>query len=272
MTADAAIVAKKGEAPTMPRASTDPIVMTITVSKPDLLPKIRTPPTRIRKSSTIKMIVALTDICRAERFSPWPIHLSMIFMRYIYDRSPKFYAIFFYWHIFFVFLPIKTLPNIEINQRLVNPVKDWMLLHNETIAVAESVSSGLLQLLLSSADQAMDFYQGGITAYNLGQKSRHLLVDPIHALSCSCVSAKVSAEMALNVCRLFTSNWGIGITGYASPVPESGNKLFAYYAIARNGEIIVSKKIDADKDEPAKIQLLYVENVLKELAAHLLSR
>jgi nicotinamide-nucleotide amidase len=166
-------------------------------------------------------------------------------------------------------MPVKTLANIVINQKLVSPVKDWMLSHKETIAVAESVSSGLLQLVLSSAEQAMDFYQGGITTYNLGQKSRHLLVDPIHALSHSCVSAKVSEQMALNVCRLFTSNWGIGITGYASPVPESENKLFAYYAISRNGELIVSKKIDAEKDEPLKVQLLYVENVLKELVAHL---
>ncbi|HET6994137.1 MAG TPA: nicotinamide-nucleotide amidohydrolase family protein [Chitinophagaceae bacterium] len=164
------------------------------------------------------------------------------------------------------------MPSLSINKKLINPIKDWILSHKETIAVAESVSSGLLQLVLSSADQAMDFYQGGITTYNLGQKSRHLLVDPIHALSHSCVSTKVSAEMALNVCRLFTSNWGIGITGYASPVPESAHKLFAYYAIARNDEVIVSKKINAEQDEPVKVQLFYVENVLKELAAHLSTR
>ncbi|MFT3750464.1 MAG: hypothetical protein QM768_19275 [Agriterribacter sp.] len=45
-----------------------------------------------------------------------------------------------------------------------------------------------------------------------------------------------SNSRAAAVCHfqytLFTSNWEIGITGYASPVPESGQALFVYYAIA----------------------------------------
>ena len=165
----------------------------------------------------------------------------------------------------------KALDKSLFDQKLIGPVKDWMLAHSETIAAAESVTSGLLQLALSSGEKAMDFYQGGITTYNLGQKSRHLLVEPIHALSCNCVSEQVSSEMALNVCRLFTSDWGIGITGFASPVPESGNKLFAYYAISRREEIILSKKIAPAKDDPFVIQVLYVTDLLKEFSFHLAS-
>ena len=70
----------------------------------------------------------------------------------------------------------------------------------ETIAVAESVTSGLLQAAFSQAEDASAFYQGGITAYNLGQKYRHLKVEPIYADNCYCVSQKVSNEMADNVC------------------------------------------------------------------------
>ena len=157
------------------------------------------------------------------------------------------------------------------DQSLIDPIKDWMLAHNETIAAAESVTAGLLQHALSSAEKAMRYYQGGIITYNLGQKSRHLLVEPVHALSCNCVSERVSGEMSLNVCKLFTSNWGIGITGFASPVPESANKLFAYYAISRHGKIVVSKKIEAAKDDPFAIQLLYVRDLLKEFSLHLAS-
>ena len=146
-----------------------------------------------------------------------------------------------------------------------------MVNHDETIAVAESVTSGLLQAALSSADKAMDFYQGGITAYNLGQKSRHLLVEPIHALSSNCVSEQVSKEMALNVCKLFSSDWGIGVTGFASPVPESGNKLFAYYAIVRRDEIVLSEKIEPAKDNLFAIQLVYVNDLLKKFSRHLVS-
>jgi PncC family amidohydrolase len=90
----------------------------------------------------------------------------------------------------------------------------------QTVAVAESVTSGQLQTFLSLPDHAMDFFQGGITAYNLGQKTKHLNVDPIHAFACNCVSEKIAETMARNVMTQFNSDWGIGITGYASPVPE----------------------------------------------------
>src|SRR4051812_38795900 len=107
------------------------------------------------------------------------------------------------------------------NLSVINSLKDALLAKQETISVAESVTSGLLQAAFSSAEKAMQIFQGGITTYNLGQKYRHLLVDPIHASACNCVSERVAQEMALHVCELFSSNWGIGITGYASPVPES---------------------------------------------------
>jgi nicotinamide-nucleotide amidase len=145
------------------------------------------------------------------------------------------------------------------------------LKQEETIAVAESVTSGLLQLAFSTAERALEFYQGGITTYNLGQKSRHLLINPVHAVACNCVSEKVAADMALNICKLFTSDWGIGITGYASPVPESGNKLFAYYAIAWHAAVIKAKRIEAEKNTPLNVQLLYARSLLKDFSMHLTS-
>ncbi|HRP56344.1 nicotinamide-nucleotide amidohydrolase family protein [Agriterribacter sp.] len=136
---------------------------------------------------------------------------------------------------------------------------------SETIAVGESVTSGLMQLAFSSAEGSIGFYQGGITAYNIAQKYRHLNVEPIHALACNCVSAKVAAEMALHVCPLFGSSWGIGITGYATPVPESNNEVFAYFAIAFKGEIKKAEKLSPQKDETFNLQLFYCKEVLKTL-------
>ena len=139
----------------------------------------------------------------------------------------------------------------------------------ETLAVAESVTSGLLQLALSQAECASEFYQGGITVYNLGQKYKHLQVEPIHAEMSNCVSEKVSAEMALHVCELFNSHWGIGITGYATPVPESGNKVFAFYAIAHRGRVIAKGRLQPAKEKPLSLQLKYVNSVMRTLAGKL---
>lgn len=147
-----------------------------------------------------------------------------------------------------------------------NAIKDFLLARKETIAVAESVTAGFLQAAFSLASEAMQFFHGGITVYNAGQKYRHLGIDPIYAMACSSVSERVSREMALNVCRLFSSDWGIGITGFASPVPESGNQLFAYYAIALKGKIVKEDKMTAAKDDPEKVQQFYVRQVMNELA------
>ncbi len=74
--------------------------------------------------------------------------------------------------------------------------------------------------------------------------------------------------MAQNITHSFTSNWGIGITGYATIVPQSHNELFAYYATVCNGKVMSAKEIKVDKNKTPgqEVQLHYVEAVLAELA------
>ena len=142
--------------------------------------------------------------------------------------------------------------------------------NNETIAVAESVTAGLMQAALASATDASSFFQGGITAYNIGQKCRHLSVEPIHALECDCVSEKVSKEMCAQVCYLFATDYGIGITGYSARMPEKNiNELFAYFAIAFKGKVVLSEKILTNKDEGLPAQLFYIDTVLQKLDDHI---
>ena len=154
------------------------------------------------------------------------------------------------------------------DEKVIQKIKDQLIKKEETIAVAESVTAGFLQAALASAENASSFFQGGLTAYNLGQKCRHLNVNPIHAQSCNCVSEKMAVDMAQNIMHSFTSNWGIGITGYATIVPESHNELFAYYAIVYNGGVLSAKEIKVDKNKTPgqEVQLYYVDAVLAELA------
>lgn len=135
----------------------------------------------------------------------------------------------------------------------------------ETIAVAESVTSGLLQYAFSNIPDGTDFFQGGLTAYNVAQKFKHLQVEPIHALSVNCVSPLVAEQMALQVCRIFGAHWGIGITGYATPVPESGKKKFAYFAITYKEKIRLKGMLRSDDKNPPDVQLQYTKAVLQKL-------
>ena len=149
---------------------------------------------------------------------------------------------------------------------IIQSIGNVLIERQQTIAVAESVTSGNIQVALAMAVDASKFFQGGITAYNLGQKSRLLDVDPINAMACNCVAEQVAHEMALSVCKLFLSNWGLAITGYASKVPESNNELFAYYAIAYGGTIKQSGRLEPPDGKPGEIQAYYTNELLKELA------
>ncbi len=142
-------------------------------------------------------------------------------------------------------------------------ISKFLVKKGQTIAVAESVTSGDLQSAFSSAKDATQFFQGGITVYNINQKIRHLHIDPAHALSCNCVSERVAGQMAQNVIKLFVCDWGIGVTGYAAPMPEKDlEDLFAFVSIYYKDECMLSEIIQAPKDDPVKVREFYTCTIL----------
>jgi len=148
----------------------------------------------------------------------------------------------------------------------IEAVKELLVTQKATIAVAESVTAGQLQAALSQADNARQFFQGGITAYNVGQKCRLLRVEPVHALDCNGVSEQVAEEMARHVADLFCSHFGVGITGYATPVPEKGIvKPFAFYSVYGRKGILRTARLDAPSAEALDVQLFYVERIIAAL-------
>ena len=149
------------------------------------------------------------------------------------------------------------------NLELVNAIKDKLIYQQQTVAVAESVTAGHLQAALSLAENASLFFQGGLTAYNLGQKCRHLDIDPVKAGACDSVSMGIAEDMARNICAFFVCDWGIGITGYATTVPEKSiNSLFAYFAIFFRKKLILSGKIESEIKNAMDVQVFYTHEVL----------
>jgi PncC family amidohydrolase len=149
-------------------------------------------------------------------------------------------------------------------------IKEEMVKKRKTLSIAESVTSGHLQAAFSAAMEATKFFQGGLTAYNAGQKSRLLSVEPIYALETNCVCQEVANTMAIEINKSFISDYGIGITGYATVQPEINvHSLFAYYAISLKNEILISEKITSVKKDSVEVQLDYttqiIDNFLKLL-------
>lgn len=102
-----------------------------------------------------------------------------------------------------------------------------------TLAVAESMTGGRVQAAITAVSGASGFFLGGLTAYTLDQKVRHLGVKRAPAAKVNAVSADVAAQMARGAARLFGTHLAAATTGYAEPSTEHGvDAPFAYWAIA----------------------------------------
>jgi PncC family amidohydrolase len=154
----------------------------------------------------------------------------------------------------------------RIDTDTLDRVAKALIKNSQTVAVAESVTAGNLQVAFSTAEGATDFFPGGLTAYNINQKVKHLKVDPVHALACNCVSEQVAREMAKEISKLFNADWGIGITGYAAPIPEKNiTDLYACFAIYYKDECRLCKTITGKGKDSLAVRFYYSNQVICEL-------
>lgn len=163
-------------------------------------------------------------------------------------------------------------PNRNYRMNLTKNSSGWEIIRNHcinhklSISVAESVTAGCLQTELSHIRDARDFFQGGITTYNCGQKARHLGIDPIFANTCNAVDQGIAIAMAKAVSRMFCSQIGLSVTGYATP-EGSIKQPFAYFAIVYEEELLLSDKIIAATDDYGMgVQEEYTRKILEALS------
>jgi nicotinamide-nucleotide amidase len=102
------------------------------------------------------------------------------------------------------------------------------------LAVAESLTGGRLQARITAESGASDYFLGGMTAYALEEKVRHLGVAEAAARAVNSVSQAVAEQMARGACALFGADVGVATTGYAEPsAPWKVAVPFAWWALAR---------------------------------------
>jgi PncC family amidohydrolase len=151
---------------------------------------------------------------------------------------------------------------MEFEKNLLSDIGQLLLDMDETVSVAESVTSGFLQFSFSQMTDASKFYKGGITAYTLEEKVRFLHVNKEEAERCDCVSENIASVMAVNVAESFKTDWGIAVTGYATPVEKSDYKIFAWFSFSYKNSVIYTKRLDLNPTEPQNAQIYYSEFIL----------
>lgn len=87
----------------------------------------------------------------------------------------------------------------------------------ETLAVAESVTGGMVSARLTAVPGASRWFAGSVAAYTVGAKVGALGVDPEIFRLHSAVSGPVAEQMATRARVLLAADWGIATTGFAGP-------------------------------------------------------
>ncbi len=93
-----------------------------------------------------------------------------------------------------------------------------------TLAVAESITGGLIGHRLTNIPGSSDYFQGGVVSYSNEAKHDLLRVPPDVLAERGSVSAEVAAAMAAGVKEVFHASLGVSVTGIAGPTGGSPEK------------------------------------------------
>ncbi|SDJ53683.1 CinA family protein [Natronorubrum texcoconense] len=107
--------------------------------------------------------------------------------------------------------------NDDIDRELPMAVADALRDREETLAVAESCTGGLIGAAITAVPGASDYFDSGLTTYAYDAKRRHLGVSREALDEYGAVSEPVAYEMARGVRDVADVTWGIATTGVAGP-------------------------------------------------------
>lgn len=88
----------------------------------------------------------------------------------------------------------------------------------ETLAVAESLTGGLIGSRLTGVAGSSDVFRGGVTPYD-----RELKLSLLGCPDVPAVSEEMARAMADRVCAVLGTDIGLAVTGVAGPAPLEGN-------------------------------------------------
>ena len=128
---------------------------------------------------------------------------------------------------------------------------DGLKARGETVAVAESLTGGLLAATIVDVPGASAAFRGGLIVYATDLKAT-LAGVPLPLLDAhGPVDPSVAAALAAGARERCGADWGIATTGVAGPEPQAGQPVGrVYIAVAGIGEPLV-RKLDLTGDRAA---------------------
>lgn len=111
-----------------------------------------------------------------------------------------------------------TLPHHDLAARVLAALEA----RGATLAVAESLTGGLLGATVTTVAGASRVFRGGVIAYATDVKAALLGVDPDLLAREGAVHPEVARQLAVGVRARLSATYGLGLTGVAGPDPQDG--------------------------------------------------
>lgn len=129
----------------------------------------------------------------------------------------------------------------------------------ESVALAESLTGGLLCDALVEVPGASDVVVGGVVAYSAQVKQSVLGVSPEVLSRTGTISAETAGAMARGARRALGATWAVATTGIAGPRPAEGHPVgTAFVAVA-------GPDADADAEEATRSQALHLRGTREQI-------
>jgi nicotinamide-nucleotide amidase len=129
-----------------------------------------------------------------------------------------------------------------------------------TLAVAESLTGGLVAAEITSVPGASKVFRGSVTAYATELKHELLGVDASLLAARGAVDPQVAAQMAAGVRKALDTDWGIATTGVAGPEPQDGQAVGTVF-VAVDGPV----RADSGSAGGGKVEALRLNGDREEI-------
>lgn len=120
----------------------------------------------------------------------------------------------------------------------------------DTLAVAESLTGGLLAATLVAVPGASAAFRGGVVSYATDLKASLLGVNAADLARTGPIDPAVAAQMAAGVRRVTVASWGVSTTGVAGPAAQDGHEPGEVYVAVAGPRCQVRRlTLVGDRDE-----------------------
>jgi nicotinamide-nucleotide amidase len=145
-----------------------------------------------------------------------------------------------------------------------------LLRNRQTVAVAESLTGGLVAATLTGTPGASATFRGGLVVYATDLKAQLAGVPAQLLARVGAVDPQVALELARGVRQRLSATWGIGVTGVAGPDPQDGRPVGTVFVAVvgppQGGETVSELALAGDRNSIRRQSVAHSVGLLLNVA------